>query len=204
MGMSSRLGQRKWAFRLVLASLCCIAMTLTGCGPSAKVSSAKAPDAKAQLLTRTYLIFPEETIDESYATNLSAALSKELAARGVKAGASVLTGLELDDTAIQAEIQKFNPDSLLVIDLLGGTMYYNQLVYMTYSATLVVGDRRVWKAKIESDPGAISNQKMHMREIAQQLVLQLVKDGYVRGLPGDAEAIAETERRRNRKNIRAN
>jgi hypothetical protein len=155
-------------------------------------------------LERAYVIFPEETIDQSYAMNMSAALNKALAERGVKTGARVLTGFELDDAAIVAEIEKFKPDGLLVIDLLGGTTYYNQIVYMTYSATLVIGDRRVWKARIESDPGAISNQKMHMREIAQQLVLKLVKDGYVRGLPGDAEAISQTERRRNRKNIRAN
>lgn len=182
--------------------LCGLAL---GCGPTAKVSSAQAADVKPQLLTRAFAIFSDQIIEESYAKNLSQSLTNELSARGVHAGARVLTGLELNDAAVRAEIDKFNPDGVLVIDLVGGTTtQFNQIVYMAYSATLIIDERRVWKARIEADPGAISTQKMQMREVAHQLVLQLVKDGYVRGLPEDASAIAQTEKRQNRKNIRAN
>jgi hypothetical protein len=155
-------------------------LTCAACGASAEVKTTRDPRFTGTMHS-LHVVINQAGIDPDFATELDKSLRTQLGARGVAYSSRILTGLELDQSAIAHEVQSVHPDGLLLLLPTRGTTYYGEIVLMTYDARLFEGSKgaTVWRGRIESKraAGAYGTVAGMMEETAKSIAAQLQSDG---------------------------
>ena len=151
-------------------------LVLTACGASASISSVRDSSAMTRF-GRVYVAVDQGNADPEFARALNEALGNELEERGVTVRKRIVTGLDLDDRAVDEDVKAWRPDGLLVVNFAGGSGAYGGLENAAYNVSLVeVGSgRRVWRAQVNSHKGLGTNDGM-MKETASRVSERLEQD----------------------------
>lgn len=137
----------------------------------------------AQPMERVFVVVHKGPLDRDYAVEMSSALVAALAGHTSAQAGKVLTGMELDDTALPAAVEQFASDGLLVLEPSGGTLsIYGGAPKVFYAATLldVHTDHVVWRATVLHEGGTAVVGK-RCRLAAEKMVQSLVLAHVVRG-----------------------
>jgi hypothetical protein len=165
---------------------------LVGCGSS---STIRVLDARPvdRPLDRIYAVVFQGQLDGNHAEQLRRALTETFESRSAAFRVSVITGLELDDTSLKADIARFAPDGILLLKpiagLLGSAGSYN----VTYEAKLLAPNsgRPLWQARLRNE-GAPVGIGSRMRLSARDLARHLTWDHLLKEKPDD-ELLTEGE-----------
>src|SRR5205823_5006375 len=111
---------RRIGLRFREAAVLALVLALAGCGASASISSARDPGAVTRF-NRIYVAVEPGNIDAELANGLDSAIGSELQEHGVTVKTRVLTGLDLDASAIEADMKAWRPDGVLMAAFAGGS-----------------------------------------------------------------------------------
>jgi len=137
----------------------------------------------AQPMERVFVVVHKGPLDGSYASEMSNALLVSLSGHVGAQKGNVLTGMELDSTALPNAVEKFAADGLLVLKPIGGTLnHQGDAPKVTYAATLldVHTSRVVWQATIMHEGGAMAVRR-RSQIAAEKIVQSMVQAHLVRG-----------------------
>jgi hypothetical protein len=158
-------------------SLAAILLILpAGCGASASISSVRDSSAGARF-GRLYVAVDQGNVDPEFAQALNHALDAQLQLRGVTVKTRILSGLDLDENALDADVKAWRPDGLLVVNFAGGSGTYGSIENATYNVSLVevASGRRIWRAQVSSHRAFGSSTGM-MEETASCVGERLAQD----------------------------
>jgi hypothetical protein len=147
-----------------------------GCGASAAISSVRDSSAAARF-GRLYVAVDQGNVDPEFAQALNQALDAELQHRGVAVKTRILSGLDLDESAVDSDVKAWRPDGLLVVNFAGGSGTYGNIENATYNVSLVevASGRRIWRAQVSSHRAFGSSSGM-MEETASRVGERLEQD----------------------------
>jgi hypothetical protein len=114
---------------------------------------------------------------------LKNALTEVLQPRMTAFRASIVTGYELDDRVLEADIQRFRPDGLLVMRPKDALLSPAGALWVVYDATLLEPkeDRVIWKARLRGE-GYVSRR---VRMMAHDLGRRWTRSGLLKRLEND-------------------
>ena len=172
---------RRWA--ILLPALLVLAV---GCGSSSSIRVIETPST-ARPLDRIYAVVYQGQLDGNHAELLRRALVETFQPRTSAFRISVIAGLELDDSVIKADIERFRPDGILMMRPIGGLLYSAGGSYnVTYYAAVLEpkGGRAIWRAKLRNE-GAPIMVGPRMGLTARDLARHLTWDHLLREKKGD-------------------
>jgi hypothetical protein len=151
-------------------------VAVTGCGATASISAAR-DSSEQRAFRRVYVAVDQGNVDPEFAETLHDALARELGSRGVLVQARVLTGLELDERTVDADVKAWHPDGVLLAAFAGGSGAYGDIDQATYDVSLIdaASGRRIWRARVSSRKVFGSRAGM-MEETASRIGERLEQD----------------------------
>ena len=133
-------------------------------------------------LDRVYLLVFQGEVDRYYAEKLRLVLAEAFRPHTGAVTTFLVTGLELDDSAVEADIYRFHPDGILLLKPVGGHRNaMGGLDRVHYAVTLVESNKRrtLWRAKATNE-GSPIRMGTRMELMATEIVKNLVWDGVLR------------------------
>jgi hypothetical protein len=116
---------------------------------------------------------------ESEGRRVRRAVERDLSRRKV-ANRCIYVPSELDPTWVDAEIQRFKPAGILVIEFVGiiNTTRGDRLKtqYNASLSAVATPEQRIWRAKVEAKEGVITSPEDRSDEVAEWIVEQLARD----------------------------
>jgi hypothetical protein len=165
-----------------------------GCGSDSSIRIIESPTAPRPL-DRIYAVVHQGQLDSFHALHLRNALIRTFQPRTTAFRVAVITGLELDDSILKADIERFRPDGILMMTPIGGLLYslggsYN----VSYSAKVLEPKqgRVIWWAKVRNE-GAPVMVYQRMLLTARDLARHLTWDHLLRERKGDDLMQVEVE-----------
>jgi hypothetical protein len=161
------------------AAVLALGLALAGCGASASISSARDPGAVARF-SRIYVAVEPGNVDVELANGLDSALGSALQEHGVTVKTRVLSGLDLDASAIEADMKAWRPDGVLMAAFAGGSGVNGGLdtVRFDVSFIAVASNRRIWRAQVHTRKAFGTDASM-MEETAETVGERLEQDGLI-------------------------
>ena len=165
--------------RLIVAALC---LGVTGCG-SVSVTVQSTKDAQAvHKVERLFVIINHGDLGgQSYSEDLAHNLRLILSNPPPDLEIGIVSPLDLDEKQHGAKIKQFKPDAVLVIRLTTAVLDpFGGYPILKYDASLfdAMMKKRLWRGAVDnSGEGALV--KLRMSKMAEVLVTQLRKDGFL-------------------------
>ena len=151
-----------------------------GC-TSVNLKSTKDPAAVRKINRLFVLINQGETDTPKLSNELTQHLRNSLSNSPVKLEFSVMSPLELDERVHDAKIKQFDADGVLVIRVTTFIISeYGGYPTIIYDVSLFDPEikKRLWRGSVNNSGGtALMNRRM--REMAEAIVSQLRKDGFL-------------------------
>jgi hypothetical protein len=157
---------RLWVF--------CALIATAGCGFSSSIRILQTPNA-AEPLDRIYALVYQGQLDRNHAEKLRAALVATMQPRTTAFRVMVITGLELDDSQIRADMEAFRPAGILMMKPTGGLLAPVGGTYnVTYLATVLEprSGRVLWRAKLRNEGAPVmlgARMELSARDLARHL-----------------------------------
>jgi len=154
--------------------------TFVGC-TSVKVQSTKDAQAVRKIERLFVLINHGDLGNQPYSNDLANNLRSVLSNPPPVMGISIVSPLELDERVHEAKIKQFNPDAVLVIRLTTAVLNeYGGYPILKYDASFFDPkmDKRLWRGAVNNS-GGTALMKRRMREMAEVIIGQLRKDGFL-------------------------
>jgi len=163
---------------LAMLSLGCL--LLPGC-TSVQLQSNKDESGLVKLKRLFVLVNHGEADKQPYSTDFAAALKATLTNEPVELEIVIASPLDLDTKMYQKRIDAFRPTAVLVVTATGGVISeYGGYPTLIYDASLMTPDmeKRLWRARINNS-GGTALMTRRMREMAEKIVQQLRRDGFL-------------------------
>jgi hypothetical protein len=151
-----------------------------GC-TSVKLKSTKDPAAVRKISRLFVLINQGETDNPKLSNELSEHFRNSLSNAPVQLEFSIMSPLELDEKIHDSKIKQFNADAVLTIRVTTFVVSeYGGYPTIIYDVSLFDPEmkKRLWRGSVNNSGGtALMNRRM--REMAEAIVSQLRKDGFL-------------------------
>ena len=155
-------------------------LALGGC-TSVKVQATKDVESVRRLERLFLLINHGDMGNQPYSTNLANHFRMVLSNPPPVLEIGIVSPLELDEKVHQIRVEQFKADAVLVVRLTGAVLsQYGGYPVLTYDASLFDPPmkKRMWRGVVNNSGGTgLMNRRM--REMAEALVAQLRKDGFL-------------------------
>ncbi len=168
---------------MLAIDLFCVA-TLAACLSGCAEASLRVTESAqvAAPLEHVFVAVGQGPFDRSYADEVAGALLTALGGHALTSRSRVLTGLELDDAAVNEQMKAFGADSLLMVEPIGGAVNpVNGLVLkVVYRVTLldIRADRLVWAGEVSHERGFLVAKRGEL--VSERVVGSLIQQGLIR------------------------
>jgi len=168
-------------FRFTAVGLVLSALFLGAGCTSVKLKSTKDPAAVRKINRLFVLINQGETDNPKLSNELIEHFRNSLSNSPVKLEFSIMSPLDLDEQVHDAKIKQFDADAVLVIRVTTFILSeYGGYPTIIYDVSLFDPEmkKRLWRGSVNNSGGtALMNRRM--REMAEAIVSQLKKDGFL-------------------------
>ena len=152
----------------------------TGC-TSVKLQATK-DQASVRRIQRLFVLVDQgeigkQTLSENFLTSFQSCLTNT----PVQLASSISSPLELDERIHDAKIAAFDADAVLVIHIKTGVVdEFGGYPLIVYDASLFdAGRKKRWWRAVINNAGGTALMKRRMREMAEEIVSQLKRDGFL-------------------------
>lgn len=168
-------------FRFATAGLVFSALLFVAGCTSVKLQSTKDPAAVRKLSRLFILINQGETDSANLSNELAGYFRNSLSNSPVELEFSIVSPLELDERVHEAKVKQFGADAILAIRVATFVVSeYGGYPTIVYDVSLFERDfkKRLWRGSVNNS-GGTALMSRRMREMAEAIVAQLRKDGFL-------------------------
>ena len=165
--------------RCILIMFNMLMLVAVGCA-TVSIKSSRDMEFK-QKLDRLYVVIDHGELDVSHSETLKEGLSVALSQKQIQSKIYVLSPLDLEENAYEADMASYDPQAILRIEATSSTVGdYGGLAEIVYNVSLVTltNDKRIWRAQTKNAGGTAMMGK-RLRKMANRIVDQLANDGLI-------------------------